>query len=275
MTHRQDDRAVGGQRWAALTSAELARRIDDRTIAVLPVAAIEQHGPHLPLDVDLAINRAIVAAALARLGAVPSVLVLPTLPIGLSPEHTAFPGTLSLSVETALALWREVAAGAIRSGIRKLVVFNSHGGQTELAGILVQELRARHGILAVAASWFDFGLPDGAVAAGEAAHGIHAGAVETALMMAIAPDSVRAGEVGAFASRSAAIAADFVRIGPLGPAAIGWQTQDLNPAGACGDATAATPALGQAILDHLADALVALLGEVDRLTWPPAPDADG
>jgi creatinine amidohydrolase len=267
--------AATERRWAALTSAELAARIDARTVALLPVAAVEQHGPHLPLAVDWRLNEAIVEAALARLPAGPDVLVLPTLPVGLSPEHAGFAGTLTLRLETLLALWGDVADSAVAAGVRRLVVFNSHGGQTGPADLLVQDLRARHGMLAVAASWFDFGLPDGTVPAAEARHGIHAGQVETALMLAVAPEAVRRDRLGRFPSRSAALAGDFARIGPLGPAVVGWRTEDLHPSGACGDAAAASAEAGRAILDHLAGALAEVLVETGRLDWPPAGSPPG
>ena len=108
------DSAPRLKRWADLRWPEFAALDLAHTVAVLPVGATEQHGPHLPLDVDTAIVEAVLAAAAGHLPAEAPVYVLPTLPVGLSPEHERFPGTLTLSAETALALWRDLARGARR-----------------------------------------------------------------------------------------------------------------------------------------------------------------
>ena len=252
------------RRWEHLTTAEFRELPMESVIAVLPVAAVEQHGPHLPTGVDAIINRGILEGAAARLPAGLSVLVLPEQTIGLSIEHTAFAGTLSLGAATVMALWRDIAESVARAGIRKLVFFNSHGGQTEPMTILANELRARHDMLAVTASWFAFGLPDGLVGAAEQQYGIHGGAVETAMMLHLAPALVREQARAAFASSAQRRAADYRHLSPHGRIGFGWQTQDLNPEGVCGDATAADAAMGATLVDHFAAALCELLIDVDR-----------
>ena len=99
-----------------------------QTIAVLPVAATEQHGPHLPLDVDRALVDGVVAAALPHLGADLPALFLPTQAVGLSPEHAAFAGTLTLKAETLIRLWTDIGESVAAAGVRKLVLLNAHGG---------------------------------------------------------------------------------------------------------------------------------------------------
>lgn len=251
-------------RWEELTTADFRTLPEGRTIAVLPVAAVEQHGPHLPTGTDAIINRGILRAALAELPDGLPVVVLPEQAVGLSIEHAAFPGTLSLGAGTLIALWRDIADSVADAGIRKLVLFNSHGGQTEVMTIVANELRARRGMLAVAASWFAFGLPEGMVDAVEDRHGIHGGAVETAMMLHLAPDLVRQGERARFASLSEEMARTYRHLSPHGRVSFGWQTQDLNPAGVCGDATAADAAMGQRLVGHFARGLRDLLVEVDR-----------
>ncbi len=252
------------RQWEHLTTAEFRDLPAERVIAILPVAAVEQHGPHLPTGVDAIINRGILQAAVARLPADLPVLVLPEQTIGLSIEHTAFAGTLSLSAATVMALWRDIAESVARAGIRKLVFFNSHGGQTAPMTIVADELRARHRMLAVTASWFSFGLPDGIVGAAEQQYGIHGGAVETAMMLHLASELVRDKLRDGFASSAQEMTADYRHLSPHGRIGFGWQTQDLNPAGVCGDATAADAAMGAALVDHFAGALSELLVEVGR-----------
>ncbi len=131
------------------------------TLALLPVAAIEQHGPHLPLSTDLIINRGIVHEAITRLAPGVRVLVLPEQAIGDSVEHTAFHGTLSLQPELLLALWTEIGRGVTRTGLRKLVILNSHGGQVGIVDQAALRLRAEERMLVIRANYFNFGTPKG------------------------------------------------------------------------------------------------------------------
>ncbi len=136
--------------WQDMTTTDVAAADMQRLIALLPVAAIEQHGPHLPLSVDATINRAILERAVTLMPADLPVSVLPAQPVGKSDEHGAFPGTLSLSAETLIALWRDIGASVARAGVRKLVLLNTHGGQPQILDVVAGELRARHQMLAVA-----------------------------------------------------------------------------------------------------------------------------
>jgi creatinine amidohydrolase len=254
--------------WAARTSAEIAALDGQRAVALLPVGAIEQHGPHLPLDTDTAIVEAILAAGLSRLPAGLPVLALPTQAVGWSLEHGDFCGTLSASATTAIALWTEIGRCVARAGVRKLVLFNGHGGQPEICEIVARTLRADLGMMVVPLNWFGFGQPPGVFPAEELALGIHAGALETALMLHIRPHAVRTGEVAAFASATAEWRSRFRHVSPQGPAGFAWLAQDLNPAGAVGDARLATAAAGAAILDHAAGHLANFLTEMVAADWP-------
>ena len=129
--------------WAELSARDFAQLNRERTIAVLPVAATEQHGPHLPLNVDTALIDGVVAATLPHLAADLSVLFLPTQAVGLSPEHQRFAGTLTLSAQTVIRLWTEIGESVARAGIKKLVLLNSHGGQVSVTDIVARDLRAR------------------------------------------------------------------------------------------------------------------------------------
>ena len=192
-------------------------------------------------------------------------VLLPAQEVGWSDEHAAFPGTLTIDPVTLVRSWTAVGEGVRRPGLRKLVIFNSHGGQPELATLVGRDLRARLGMLVVAASWFQLGLPPLPWPADELLHGIHAGAVETSLLLHIRPDLVRRDRIADFPSASAALAQGYPTIHPLGPAPFAWMTQDLNEQGACGDARLATAELGERILHHAAGRLLTLLRETAKL----------
>jgi creatinine amidohydrolase len=233
-------------------------------IAVLPVAAVEQHGPHLPVGVDTYIAQAYLARVRALLPQESSVLILPVQAVGTSDEHRAYPGTLTLSPETALRAFIEIGEGVHRAGVKKLVIINSHGGNITLIDLAARQLRVRHSMLAVHSSWGRFGYPEGLFTAAERTHGIHGGDIETSIMLAALPDLVRRDKIAAFRPvtyamerHNAYLRADF-------PAGFGWMTQDLHASGAIGDATLATAEKGAAVLEHGARAFLALLADVER-----------
>lgn len=250
--------------WLDLTTEEIRARDMSRTIAVLPVAAVEQHGPHLPLGTDTYIAAGYLERVARLVPEGLDVLVLPVQAVGKSDEHDAFPGTLTLSAGTALAAWTEIAAGLHRAGCRKLVIVSSHGGNSALIDLVAGALRDRFGMVAVTTSWSRLGLPEGLFPADEIRHGIHAGGIETALMLALRPDLVRREQVADFEPRTVAMERDFTLLRAGRPAAFAWKTQDLHPSGALGDARLGTAEAGEAALAHGAGAFVSLLGEVDR-----------
>lgn len=255
--------------WADYAAQDFARLDRADLIAVLPVGAIEQHGPHLPLSVDCAILDGLIGATIPRLPGDLPVLFLPTQAVGKSDEHARYPGTLTLTAETLIRVWTEIGGCVAAAGVRKLILLNSHGGQIAPMDIVARELRIRHHMLVVAANWFALGLPDGVLSAHEIKHGIHAGEMETSMMLAIAPERVEMGRARNFAPLTERLEREFRHLG-LGPGArLAWQAQDLHPAGACGNAAAATADKGRAILDHAANQLVTLFHEVHRtpLAW--------
>lgn len=250
--------------WSDLTTDDLARRDMRRAVAVLPVAAIEQHGPHLPLGTDAIIAEGYLACVRALVPDDLDVLLLPVQTIGKSDEHDAFPGTLSLDTGTALAAWTGIGAAIQRAGCRKLVIVTSHGGNSALIDLVAGDLRAQYGLVAVTTSWARFGYPDGLFPADEIAYGIHAGGVETALMLALRPDLVRTDRIADFPPRNRAMVRNFTHLRAGRPAAFAWKAGDLHPSGAMGDARLGSASAGRTALDHGAAAFVALLRDVDR-----------
>ena len=251
--------------WGDLTTDDFADMDPKATVAVLPIGAVEQHGPHLPLSTDLRIAEGVVRRTLEKAPDSVVALVLPSLWVGTSPEHADFPGTLSLKPETLLATVGEIGAGAAAAGVRKLVIVNSHGGQPDVVDQAAMGLRASHRMVAVKANTFRFGVPPGLFDEDELAHGIHGGAVETSLMLHLHPDLVRRDRVANFAPASRDLDRDFPHIQPLGRTGFAWMAQDLHPSGAAGDATVADAEKGRLLLEHMADVLVAIVEETARL----------
>ena len=247
--------------WQELTPRQIAGLAAGDAVAVLPLAAIEQHGEHLPLATDLDIALGLLRAARPELRPNLAWCVLPPLCVGLSLEHTAFSGTLSLTPETALASVVELGESVWRAGIRRLVLFNSHGGNSAIVDLAALKLRASLRMLVVRANYLRFAPPPDAIPAAELRHGIHGGALETALMLHLAPHKVRREAIGRFPSLGEELELAGRVLRPGGQAGFGWMAQDLNPGGAIGDATLADAAMGERLVDHFAATLARVIEE--------------
>ncbi len=254
--------------WQDLTGPEAAALGAADAVAVLPLAAIEQHGAHLPLSTDLDIGNGLLREALPLLPFGFPVTVLPPLAVGASMEHTSFAGTLSLAPETALRVIGELGAATARCGLRRLVLFNSHGGNRQVADLAALGLRREHALLVVKANYFRFRPPADALPAAELRHGLHGGALETALMLHFRPDAVRREHIADAPSLGQLLEAGNRHLGPEGEASIAWLAEDLNAGGVVGDATLATPELGARLAAHFAGVLAQVLVEVRRCPLP-------
>lgn len=253
--------------WADLRTTDFAQLDPAQAVAVLPLGATEQHGPHLPLDVDRAIVDGIVAAALPQVPDGCPVVVLPTQAVGYSPEHGAYAGTLTLPFEAVLAGWIALGEGVLRAGLRKLLLFNAHGGHVALMDIAARELRSR-GLLVYGCSWWNLPLGDavnGLFPAHEHRFGVHGGEIETSLMLALRPEAVAMERAQDFRSSSEERAARFPILGNGASAKLGWHMQDYNAEGAAGNARGATAQKGRAVLDAAGQQLALLLQELSSL----------
>ncbi len=248
--------------WAELTWRDFERLDMRAAVAVLPVAAVEQHGPHLPLGVDAMLAEGYVRRSAESLPDDLPVLFLPLQEVGVSGEHAGFPGTLALSVETAIRAWTEIGESVARTGCRRLVVMNSHGGNGAAIEAVTLALRMRFRMLAVHASWRRLGYPEGLFSSREAAYGVHGGDAETSLMLALRPDLVRSAEVRDFPSAAEAIERDMALLRFKPPLGFAWGASDLNPAGAVGEAHSATAAKGEAALAYGVERFLALMRDV-------------
>jgi len=220
-------------------------------VAVLPLAATEQHGPHLPVSTDVDIGMGILSAALAHLPASAQVSVLPALTVGASEEHARFSGTLSVTTEEMIGTIVEQGTRLADQGVRRLVLANSHGGNRHAMEAAALRLRAERDMLVVKASWFRFARPeDVTLPEAEWRHGLHGGAVETAMMLHLRPDAVRTEHVADFPSLGVNLERSLRRLGPEGEASFAWLAGDLNPDGVVGDARLATAATGARLVEH-------------------------
>ena len=258
--------------WADLTSrhfSQLAASTSiDQTVAVLPVAAIEQHGPHLPVSVDTSLVNGVIEAALPHLPDSLPVLFMPTQQVGKSNEHIRYPGTLTLSAQTLISMWMELGACVARTGIKKLVLFNSHGGQVSVMDIVARDLRTAHDLIVFSSNWYTLPLGDAVMnlfTPAEHRFGIHAGDMETSMMLALREKYVDMQHAQHFHTQAEERAKNYPILGNGAAAKLGWQVQDYNPYGAAGDATLATAAKGHAVIEAAGLQLARLLHEISSL----------
>jgi len=260
--------------WTDILGPDLARGGCERWIAVLPLAATEQHGPHLPLGTDIMIAQAYLRRVREIISEAVPVTFLPIQPVGISTEHTDYPGTLTLPTEAALRAWFALGEGVARAGLKKLIMVTSHGGNSAAMSLVAQDLRAQYGMLVVTTSWSRLSAAEEIFSAEEASHGIHGGAAETSIMLARHGAQVRVEAIADFRPAGIAMTADYRWLSTRRPAPFAWQAQDLHPSGAAGDATQASAEKGEWLIDRGAHAFCELLADVDKfdpqaLSKPP------
>jgi creatinine amidohydrolase len=248
--------------WGDFSTTDYAAIDPEATIAILPVAAVEQHGPHLPVSTDTSIMTGMLETVIERLPAALDVRILPVQAVGKSNEHLHAPGTLTLPATTLIEAWTELGASVARAGVRKLVIVNSHGGNEEIMGIVSRELRVRFSMMSVKTSWMRFGKPEGLYSQAEGLYGIHGGDVETSLMLHFRPDLVDMRKAEDFASRVEAAERSFGLLRHTGTHAFAWIASDLNQNGVVGEASKATADKGRLTAQHQADGFVRLLEDV-------------
>lgn len=250
--------------WRDMPSSDFAR-LPSNTVAILPVGAIEQHGPHLPVYVDSCINQGLLDLALAEAPADLPITALPIQAVGKSDEHISFPGTLTLSAGVLTELLLELGRSVHRAGIRRLILLNSHGGQPQIMDIVARTLRVELGMFVVNVAWSKMGMPTADLfSAEERAFGIHGGEIETSLMLYLRPDLVDMTQASNFVSWGQTMQSEFDILEPEGKIGFGWQVEDLNPDGACGNAAAADAERGRLLAEHAVKRFLMLAAEVAR-----------
>ena len=235
------------------------------TVIVLPVGAIEQHGPHLPCAVDSLISAGVLGRALAKLPAEVRAYGLAPITYGKSDEHLHFPGTMTLTGPTLLAMVTEIGESVYRAGFRKLLLANGHGGQPQVLEMTARELRLRHGDFVVV-PFHVSRLPNASgrfISEQEKKLAMHAGHSETALILALAPDTVHMDR--AVANFPPAFPSKL--LSPDGRPACAWTARDFGTSGVIGDPFPATPEQGQAILDSLAQSWAQGIQDLFAMHW--------
>ena len=252
--------------WNEMNTGDFAGLDPETTIAILPIASTEQHGPHLPLATDVAIANGMLAEYRNLKPASLATLVLPTQEIGKANEHVYGIGSLSLGAELLIPAWTAIGQKVAETGLRKMVIVNSHGGNLDIMSIVAREMRVRFQMAVVSTQWTRFGYPEGMVSEHEQKFGIHGGDVETSLMLHFRPDLVRMEKAGNFTSKAEAMKAHSRFLGPLPPHSLAWIAHDLNENGVVGDASIATAERGAAIARHQAAGFAELVQ--DLAGWP-------
>ncbi len=232
------------------------------TIAILPLGATEQHGPHLPLETDTIIAGAMGSMVIDRLPDAIDALLLDVEPVGYSPEHMDFPGSKTLAFDEAINRWIGIGEEAHRNGVDKLLMLNAHGGNSPLMTIVAQELRVRFNMLAVATSWTRFIKDSPLISAREHVIGIHGGEIETSIMLALRPELVDMEKAENFTSLQQELVDENKHLRAYGAHAFGWKMGDLNTLGVVGRAAAATVETGEALLEMAVEGLAELLLEM-------------
>lgn len=241
----------------------------DNIIAILPLGAHEQHGPHLPFETDTIIAQGIADQLKAKCANKENLLFLPAEPLGYSIEHLDFNGTKSLSYDEAIKRWIKIGEKLHDHGIKKLILLNAHGGNSPLMTIVATELRVRFNMLAVATSWTRFGMPDdpddpnNITKIAQKPLDIHGGFIETSVMLALQPDKVDMSKAEHFSNKQADFAVKYSHLRAYGPHAFGWKMSDINPIGVAGNAAAASAEAGQKLIDHAVKGLYELIEDVE------------
>ncbi|MCU4652836.1 creatininase family protein [Roseibacterium sp. SDUM158016] len=255
--------------WREMTTRDFSEGETAEWIAVLPIAAIEQHGPHLPVGVDALIAEAMVARCAEAMPDDLPVTFLPVQQVCKSNEHIAFPGTLTLDWETAIRSWLAIGHSVARAGLRKLVIVTSHGGNVAPMEIVARELRQSHAMAVATTSWTRlaaarvYTYPEGPMV------DIHGGLSETSMMLALYPELVRMEHAEDFASAQTALRQGSAKLGfHMAEANLGWLSQDLNGKGTVGDASSATADLGAADIASQVEGFVALMRDMVRHRLP-------
>ncbi|PRX08131.1 UNVERIFIED_ORG: creatinine amidohydrolase [Martelella mediterranea] len=259
--------------WNELTSPEFSALDPANTVAILPLASTEQHGPHLPVATDVAIAQGMLDTLQENIPDNLDVLVLPVQEIGKANEHIHGPGTLSFGADLLIPAWTTIGEKVAAAGLRKIIMVNSHGGNLDIMSIVAREMRVRFEMVAVATQWARFGTPDGMISEEERTYGIHGGEVETSLMLHFRPELVKMENAENFASLAKWQKENTRRLQPTPPNALAWVAHDLNPKGALGNAAIATAEKGAAIARHQIEGFIELVEDVvayplDKLYTP-------
>ncbi|NES94251.1 MAG: creatininase family protein [Desertifilum sp. SIO1I2] len=237
------------------------------TVIIQPVGAVEQHGPHLPIIVDSAIAVGVIGKALAKLDSQIPAYALAPLYYGKSNEHWHFPGTITLSAQTLMAVLTEVAESIYRAGFRKLVLMNAHGGQPQVMEIVARDLHVKYPDFTIF-PLFTWRVPHIArelLSPQELEQGIHAGDAETSVLLSLLPEQVKMDR--AVAEYPPELPPDTL-LSLEGKLPFAWVTRDITKSGVVGDATGATREKGDRLLESVSDGWVKAIQDIYQFRQP-------
>lgn len=254
--------------WAEAKAAAGAGRA-----VIIPFGSIEQHGPHLPLATDLILGESLLTLALAQVAPATQLWVLPSLAYGRSNEHLAFAGTISLDASTLATVIHELAQSVARAGFRRLVLFDSHGGNAPVLDYLARDVRQATGLMVFPLHMFRIGLDYPPIDADEARWGTHAGEWETSMMLALTPELVRLDRLPDSGLARHREPVEHVRM--LGPVGFAWTTDDITTTGAIGDPRRATLERGEDIIRLTVERCAEILTEIATFEMPVPAGSEG
>ncbi len=250
--------------WFDLTSRDFQKLDPEKTVVVLPIAATEQHGPHLSVGTDSIIAQGMCDTVMKKLPAHLDVLFMPVQTVGKSNEHLRDPGTVTLTAHTLISAWTEIGESVARAGLRKLVIVNSHGGNVEVQGIVARELRVRCQMLVAQTAWRRLGVPQGLFSDIENNYGIHGGDFETSVMLHFAPNRVDMSKAVDFVPNSIRYAKEYKQLRVTGFTSMAWIAEDNHPEGVAGEAHLATAEKGRQAVEFQTDRFIELLEDVAK-----------
>jgi creatinine amidohydrolase len=256
--------------WKDIISKDMEEMDKENAVVLLPISAIEQHGSHLPVGTDSIILEALLAEFVKEKDfEVGSVLVAPQLYVGKSNEHMGFCGTLTLTAKTLYSVIEELTASIVKSGFKRIILTNSHGGNTDLLNLIARDLRITYGIAVYVFDWWFTNFWADILKEekqSQSPYGVfHACELETSLVLAIAPETVNKDRIVDETPDEMFQDEDYISL--FGPINIGWKTKDVTKSGVIGTPSLATAAKGEKFMSFAVDKLAAIVSEVLRFQY--------
>lgn len=257
-------------RWENLSRDQLNALDREKTIVLLPLSAMEQHGPHLPVGTDTLILKELVDRTIAASGEFTEcdVIFAPQMPVGKSNEHMDFCGTMTFSAKTYYSVIYDLAKSIAHHGFQKLILLNSHGGNTDMANLISRDLRIDMGLQVYVFDWWFTNFWADAnkdLQEGGMYSIFHACELETSLMLAIDPSLVKM-ELAVDELPPAHFSGNK-HVTVFGPINAGWRTTDVTKSGVIGEPTLATAEKGQAYFAYAVEKLLSILREISQINY--------
>ena len=248
---------------AKLTFKHIAEMDIARSIAIVPIGSMEQHGPHLPIGMDTAVAQALAEAALKELAGKVGHILLPVIPIGQSPEHMDYPGTISFSAETFLGVLKDICASLAHHGFKKILFVNGHGGNISMLGAVSFDVRLEYDVHVFMFNVWSILPPVAEEIINRQGNktDLHGGELETSMVMHLDPTLVHM-EWAVDEENPKFAHGKLINL--TGPVTMNWSSlHDIAPSGISGQASFGTPEKGEVIVSYLTNILSQTIEEID------------